>query len=73
MWLPAPVYESLPYCYLLGGGLFACGTLYNGPGAPGALLYLACSLISLVYGVAILLRRYVYRAAILQADNAQPA
>jgi len=73
MWLSGPVYESLPYCYLLGGGLFATGTLYIGPGAPGASLYIACSLIGLVYGAVIIVRRQVYRAALQQADNAQTA
>ena len=28
MWLPAPLYEILPYLYILGGTLFISGTLY---------------------------------------------
>jgi hypothetical protein len=50
MWLPAPLYESLPYLYVLGGILFIAGTLYIGTDAPGAALYFACGLISVVYG-----------------------
>jgi len=73
MWLSGPVYESLPFAYLLGGGLFAAGAYYIGPSAPGAWLYIACSLISLVYGALIIVRRQVYRAALQQADNAQTA
>ena len=50
MWLPAPLYESLPYLYVLGGVLFISGTLYIGINATGASLYIGCGLISIVYG-----------------------
>ncbi len=50
MWLPGPIYESLPYLYIVGGVLFICGTLYLGVGTNGAALYIACGLISIVYG-----------------------
>ena len=73
MWLSGPVYESLPYCYLLGGGLFAGGTLYIGLDAPGAYLYLACSLISFLYGAVIIVLRQLYRAAMERPDNAETA
>jgi len=61
MWLPAPVYESLPYLYVIGGVLFISGTLYIGFGAPGAPLYIACGLISIVYGAYIFAKRHAYR------------
>jgi len=64
MWLPAPLYESLPYVYILGGVLFKFGTVYIGVTAPGASLYMACGLISIVYGVVVFARR--------QADRAEP-
>ena len=35
MWLPGPLYESLPYLYNLGGVPFICATLYIGLEAPG--------------------------------------
>jgi len=50
MWLPGPIYESLPYLYIMGGVLFISGTLYLGVGINGAALYIACGLISIVYG-----------------------
>jgi hypothetical protein len=50
MWLPRPIYESLPYLYIVGGVLFISGTLYLGVGTNGAALYIACGLISIVYG-----------------------
>lgn len=61
MWLPTPIYESLPYLYLLGGVLFISGTLYIGLAAPGAPLYIACGLISIVYGAWIFAKRRAYR------------
>ena len=73
MWLPGPVYESLPYCYFLGGGFFVTGTLYIGPGAPGASLYIACGLLSLVSGAVVFLRRQAYRTAIEQVDKLDTA
>jgi len=68
MWLPAPLYEILPYVYMLGGALFNLGTLYIGPTAPGASLYMACGLMSLVYGVVVFVRRQSYRATPEQAE-----
>ncbi len=57
MWLPGPIYESLPYLYILGGVLFISGTLYMGVTSTGATLYIACGLISIVYGAYILKMR----------------
>lgn len=57
MWLPGPLYESLPYIYVLGGVLFISGTLYIGVSAPGSPLYIGCGLISIVYGAYIFKRR----------------
>lgn len=61
MWIPTPIYEALPYLYVIGGVLFISGTLYIGVTAPGASLYIACGLISIVYGAVIFSRRYAYR------------
>jgi hypothetical protein len=49
MWLPGPIYESLPYLYIIGGVLFISGTLYMGVTSSGAALYIACGLLSIVY------------------------
>lgn len=61
MWIPTPVYEALPYLYVLGGVLFISGTMYIGFGAPGALLYVGCGLLSSIYGAVILAKRHAYR------------
>jgi len=50
MWIPGPLYESLPYLYTLGGVLFISGTLYIGINTPGSPLYIGCGLVSIVYG-----------------------
>ena len=62
MWIPSPIYEALPYLYILGGVLFISGTLYIGLAAPGATLYIACGLVSIVYGAYVLSKRHAYRS-----------
>ena len=57
MWLPGPVYESLPYAYLAAGFLFITGTLYADPPAPLNSIYLALGVISLLSGVLVFVRR----------------
>jgi hypothetical protein len=73
MWLPAPLYESLPYTCILIGILFISGTLYIGVSAPGATLYLACGLISTVYGAVVFVLRQTYRSAAQQIDMFETA
>ena len=63
MWLPTSIYESLPYVYVLCGGLFFFGTLYIGVTAPGATLYIAAGMISIVYGTVVFVLRQTSRAA----------
>ena len=73
MWLPAPLYESLPYIYLLSGMSFIFGTLYIGVAAPGATLYFACGLISIVFGVVVFLLRQACRNAAEQIEMFETA
>jgi len=73
MWLPAPLYESLPYTYILIGILFMSGTLYIGVSAPGVTLYLACGLISTVYGAVVFVLRQTCRSAAQQIDMFETA
>lgn len=68
MWLPAPLYESLPYFYILIGTLFISGTFYIGVSAPGATLYLACGLITTVYGAVVFVLRQACRSSVQQVD-----
>ena len=73
MWLPAPLYESLPYLYMLGGTLFITGTLYIGVAAPGASLYMACGFITTVTGVAVFALRQTCRATAEQFEMFESA
>ena len=73
MWIPTPIYEALPYLYVLGGVLFISGTLYIGISATGASLYIACGLVSIVYGAYIFAKRHAYRGDSAKAGPAEPA
>lgn len=73
MWIPTPIYEALPYLYVLGGVLFISGTLYIGITATGAPLYIACGLISIVYGAVIFAKRQAHRNRSAKAGPAEQA
>ena len=72
MWIPTPIYEALPYAYVLGGVLFICGTLYIGLSATAAPLYIGCGLVSIVYGVFIFAKRYGYRNKQASSATTEP-
>lgn len=61
MWIPGPIYESLPYLYIIGGVLFISGTLYVGLDSAAAPLYIGCGLISIVYGAVVFSKRQTRR------------
>ena len=73
MWIPTPIYEALPYCYVIGGVLFITGTLYIGLAAPGTPLYIACGLVSIVYGAYIFAKRHSYRHGTPKPGQAESA
>ena len=63
MWLPEPIYESLPYVYVVCGALILSGAIYVGIGTAGAPYYLLIGVLSIVGGVVIYLRRTTARKA----------
>jgi hypothetical protein len=63
MWLPEPVYESLPYVYLAIGTAFMGGAIYLGIGHAPAAYYVGLGIFSLLAGVVIHLRRSTARKA----------
>ena len=67
MWLPTPVYESLPYAYVIGGTLFVSGGIYIGPGIQIAPMYVTLGVISILSGVLIFIKRRQARR-----DNPRP-
>ena len=73
MWLPTPLYESLPYVYVIGGVTFICGTLYLGLQHPNAPLYIVCGLISIVSGLLVFAKRQFYRKKLPKPGRSEPA
>lgn len=75
MWIPTPIYESLPYAYIIGGVLFISGTLYIGLHTASASFYIGCGLFSIVFGAAIFARRQAHRRGITvtKTDDGQTA
>ena len=61
MWIPNPVYEALPYFYMLFGAVFIAGTFYIGFSAPGAMIYIGAGIFSGIYGAVIFARRQAFR------------
>jgi hypothetical protein len=70
MWLPEPIYESLPYLYVVCGALILGGAVYIGIGTAGTPYYLLIGILSILGGVAIYLRRMTARR---QKANSEPA
>jgi protein-S-isoprenylcysteine O-methyltransferase Ste14 len=64
MWIPTPIYESLPYAYIVVGVLFISGTLYVGLNHPAAPLYITCGLFSIIVGAAVFAKRQAHRRGI---------
>jgi glucose dehydrogenase len=61
MWLPEPIYESLPYVYVVCGALILSGAIYVGVGAAGTPYYFLVGILSILGGVVIYLRRMTAR------------
>ena len=57
MWLPTPVYESLPYAYIIGGALFVSGAIYLGSGVAVTPFYVAVGVFSILSGVFLIIKR----------------
>ena len=68
MWLPEPIYESLPYLYVVCGALILSGAIYVGIGTAGAPYYLLIGVLSILGGVVIYLRRTTARKAKSRSD-----
>lgn len=64
MRLPEPIYESLPYLYVIAGTLFNVGIIYLGPNAPWARYYLAIGAFCTLCGLIVFYHRQVRRRKI---------
>jgi glucose dehydrogenase len=70
MWLPEPIYESLPYVYVICGALILSGAVYIGIGTAGTPYYLLIGILSILGGVVIYLRRMTARKQKSDSDLA---
>jgi len=57
MWLPEPVYKSLPTLYGVMGILFILGVIYLGVDTPMGPIYLGLGLVSLLASIGISVSR----------------
>ncbi len=53
MWLPEPIYKSLPTVYAAMGACFIMGVFYLGFDAPMSPVYLAMGLVSVIASVVV--------------------
>ncbi len=57
MWLPEPVYKSLPTLYAFMGACFIIGVFYLGLEAPMSPVYLAMGLVSVLASITVTIWR----------------
>ncbi len=57
MWLPEPIYRSLPTLYGVMGILFILGVIYVGVDTPMAPVYLGLGLVSLLASIGLAVSR----------------
>lgn len=73
MWLPTPIYESLPYAYVVIGILLISGAAYIGFETGETSVYLGAGAASVLAGVLVYVRRYTARANKQDRGAATPA
>ena len=69
MWLPEPVYKSLPMLYAVMGALFIIGVFYVGLDAPMSPVYLAMGLVSILASITVTVWRSKHSAKMKRADS----
>ena len=62
MWLPAPLYEALPFLYVSVGSLLIAGVAYIGFDVRSAVFYFALGVSCIVFGLFIFYKRYAHRS-----------
>jgi len=69
MWLPEPVYKSLPTLYALMGALFIIGVFYLGLDAPMSAVYLGMGLVSILASITVTVWRSKHSGKMQSADS----
>ncbi len=72
MWLPTPVYRSLPIAYALAGAAFILGTFYLGISEPMGPIYLGLGIVSLIASVTVAYWRYKFADQRQKVDTDEP-
>ncbi len=70
MWISKPVYESLPYMYLIVGGVFLASSMYVNYSYWPTICFVS-GLVCLVAGLVVLLKRRDYRQTDKRAAQRQ--
>ena len=71
MWLPEPIYKSLPTVYAAMGACFIVGVFYLGFDAPMSPVYLALGLVSVIASVVVSIWRS--RGSAKRSDTTHPS
>ena len=61
MWIPTPIYERIPQCWLLLGLLFMSSGVYLGFDYGLTFLYFGTGVFCVVWGARIFMMRHIYR------------
>ena len=69
MWLPEPIYKSLPTLYAAMGACFIVGVFYLGLDAPLSPVYLAMGLVSILASITVTVWRAKHRGKMQRADG----
>ena len=70
MWLPEPIYKSLPTVYAAMGACFIVGVFYLGFDAPMSPVYLAMGLVSVIASIVVSIWRSTHSTK--GSDNDHP-
>ena len=69
MWLPEPVYKSLPTLYAFMGACFIIGVFYLGLDAPMSPVYLGMGLVSILASITVTIWRSKHSGKMQRADS----
>jgi len=69
MWLPEPIYKSLPTFYAAMGACFIVGVFYLGLDAPMSPVYLAMGLVSILASITVTVWRSKSGGKMQRADG----
>ncbi len=69
MWLPDPIYKSLPTLYAAAGAVFILGVFYLGLEAPMSPVYLSMGLVSILASITVSVWRSKSRGKMHSGDS----